>query len=109
MFYIVISCYVKSPELDVYMAEHMNFLEKHHRDGIFLLSGYKSTCDGNVTIARSATRADLIEILELDPLRKLGLIDYQIIGFALNMRALMLTEELFLCKGAVSHLAMDLM
>lgn len=110
MLHIVISCYIKrSPELDARMAEHLAFLEANHRAGSFLLSGIKSTCDGGIIIAQTTTRDELIEIMERDPLRARGLIEYEIMGFAPNRRALALTEELFSCKGRMAQMLEDCM
>lgn len=104
MLHIVISCYIKNaPGLDASMTKHLAFLEANHRAGSFLLSGLKSTRDGAIIIAQTATRDELVAIMEQDPLRTLGLLDYEIMGFAPNRRALALTEELFLCKGTMSH------
>ncbi|RFU49192.1 YciI family protein [Paraburkholderia sp. DHOC27] len=104
MLHIVISSYTpRSAELDARMPEHLAFLETYHRAGCFLLSGSKSTCDGGIVIAQTRTREELVEIMERDPLRRLGLLDYEIMGFAPNRRALALTEELFLSKGKMAQ------
>jgi len=96
MLHLVISRYLKSPsELDAVMAEHQYFLETYYRKDVFLLSGPKSPRDGGIILAQAATRDELVDIMERDPLRVHGLIDYEVIGWNLNRRALALPEALF--------------
>jgi uncharacterized protein YciI len=96
MFHLVISRYLKSfDELDAAMAEHQAFLETHYRQGSFLLSGPKLPRDGGVILAQTASREELIGIMENDPLRVQGLIDYDVVGWNLNRRASELPEQTF--------------
>lgn len=104
MFHIVICSYLKPPsELASRMEEHQTYLEALHREGSFLLSGAKPSRDGCVIIAQTETRAELVDILNGDPLGKDNLIRYEIIEFNLNVRTLALTEELFLGNKSLSQ------
>lgn len=97
MFHIVINQFLgNASDREADLIAHQNFLELNHRAAIFLVSGSMSNQDGSVIIAFTQTREELIDILEQDPLRKRELIDFKIIDFDLNRRALSFTEELFL-------------
>ena len=77
------------------MAEHQAFLERYYRQGVFILSGPKLPRDGGIILAQTETREDLIAVLEQDPFRVRGLIDYELTRWNLNRRAATLPEALF--------------
>lgn len=106
MLHIVIGKYLEaSDEVRLRLKEHHNFLETFHRNGVFLLSGAQSSGEGNIIVARTETREELVDILEQDTLFHCGLIAYETIEFALNPRTLKWTEELFRGGRTVSDRA----
>ena len=96
MFHLVISRYLATPAaLDAVMPDHQTFLDTCYRQGAFILSGPKSPRDGGIILAHTASREELVTILERDPFRTHGLIEYEIFGWNLNRRALALPEASF--------------
>ncbi len=102
MYYLVISRYLKGPaDIDSLMVEHQAFLDVQYRRGCFLLSGPRTPRDGGVILAQTHTREELLEVLELDPFRIHGLIDYDVLNWNLNRRSASLPEALFPGSKAV--------
>lgn len=96
MFYLVISRYLQpAAALDAAMADHQLFLDACYRQGVFILSGPKLPRDGGIILAVTATREELIAVLEQDPFRARGLIDYDVLQWNLNRRAATLPETVF--------------
>ncbi len=77
--YIVSLNYSKPlSEIDRFIPEHIEYLKAQYLKGVFLLSGPKSPRTGGVILARTKSRSELDEIIELDPFYREGLADYEV-------------------------------
>jgi uncharacterized protein YciI len=96
MFYLIVSRYIRPvSELDAAMDEHVLFLEKQFSKGVFVLSGPKTPRSGGIILARSDSLENLLEVIEADPFRRLGLIDYEVTAWVINRRLEQLTQDVF--------------
>ena len=87
MFLIILTYKRPLAEVDVFVAEHRAFLEKHYASGHFLLSGRKLPRDGGVILAKGDSREEIEAIVRLDAFHREQLADYQIIEFQASMTA----------------------
>lgn len=66
-------------EAEPYVAAHVEFLERHHRDGSFLLSGQTvPSAIGGVILAHGVDRATAERIAAEDPFVAAGVAEYTI-------------------------------
>ncbi len=87
MFVILLSYIKPLSEVDRFVAEHRQYLERHYASGQFLLSGRKEPRTGGVILANAATRAEIEAIVQLDPFHREQIANYQIIEFVPSMAA----------------------
>lgn len=81
MFIVSIRYKVDLLEVDKYIAEHVEFLEKFYEQGNFLASGRKVPRTGGVILANATSQDELNKILIQDPFYKQDLADYEITEF----------------------------
>ncbi|MCE9667299.1 YciI family protein [Myxococcus stipitatus] len=63
-----------------HVADHVRFLERHHREGTFIFSGQtEPTSHGGVILARDVDRATVERIASEDPFILAGVADYTIL------------------------------
>ncbi|MCZ9884708.1 YciI family protein [Arthrobacter sp. B2a2-09] len=67
-------------EVERYLDEHRDFLERQYKAGIFLASGRKEPRTGGVILA-SGTRSAIADALEDDPFKKHHVAEYSITEF----------------------------
>lgn len=80
--YIVILTYTKPPEnIDRFLDEHVNFLDRHYASGLFLASGRRAPRTGGIILAANCSMEILLAALGEDPFKREGLADYEIIEF----------------------------
>ncbi|GGA93018.1 hypothetical protein GCM10011491_21390 [Brucella endophytica] len=81
--YIVSLTYVKPlTEIEEYLRVHREFLDTYYAREIFLASGPKNPRDGGIILASGkVSRAELEEILALDPFQQHGLARYEVVEF----------------------------
>ncbi len=70
-------------EVDKYLEEHRDFLEKYYNKGIFIASGAKQPRDGGVILAK-VTRAEGERIICDDPFHQHAIATYRITEFVLS-------------------------
>jgi uncharacterized protein YciI len=87
MFLIILTYKRPVAEVDVFVAEHRAFLDKHYASGHFLLSGRKLPRDGGVILAKGDSREEIEAIVRLDAFHREQLADYQVIEFQASMTA----------------------
>jgi uncharacterized protein YciI len=86
--FIVLLNYIKPlSEVDRFVEEHRQFLQRHYAAGNFLLSGRKEPRTGGVILATAGTRAEIERIIEDDPFRREKVAEYEIIEFLPSMSA----------------------
>ncbi|BDV43746.1 hypothetical protein GURASL_26690 [Geotalea uraniireducens] len=90
--FIVSLTYVKPlEEVDAHLAEHVAYLQRQYRDGVFLASGRKVPRTGGIILARAADRQTLLRILAEDPFYHRRIADYEVVEFVPSMTAPELT------------------
>ncbi|WP_169729477.1 YciI family protein [Thermoactinospora rubra] len=66
-------------EAEPYMGDHVRFLERHHREGVFLVSGQTvPTSEGGAILAAGIDRPTAERIAAEDPFVKAGVAEYAI-------------------------------
>lgn len=90
--FIVSLTYVKPlEEVDAHLAEHVAYLQRQYRNGVFLASGRKVPRTGGIILARAADRQTLQRILAEDPFYHQRIADYEVVEFVPSMTASELT------------------
>ncbi|GAA2114834.1 YciI family protein [Actinomadura alba] len=70
-------------EVEPHVAGHVHFLERYHRQGIFLISGPTVPAEeGGVIVARGVDRAHMEDIAAEDPFVRAGVAAYQVVTIA---------------------------
>lgn len=78
--YIISLNYVKPlEEVDRYMPEHLEFLNKYYESGDFVLSGRKEPRTGGVILAKTQVLKDIEQIIYLDPFYREGVAEYDVV------------------------------
>jgi len=94
--FVVVSRYAAPiSELDEAMAAHRDFLRTCYSRGVFILSGPREPRNGGIILARAGSEAGLRRILDQDPFRRGGLIEYDLFGWSPTFRASGLPPDLF--------------
>lgn len=83
--YIVMLSYSDVDRVDALMREHVRFLEKGFRAGVFLAAGRRNPRTGGVILARSPSRGDLEEVLGHDPFVREGAATFEIVEFRTSL------------------------
>jgi len=84
--FVVLLTYDRPPaQIDRSMAEHVAFLEKGYRAGVFLASGRQVPRRGGVILAVASSRQDLEQVMRLDPFVRDGLAHFEIVEFKTSL------------------------
>lgn len=87
MFIIVLNYLKPLSEVDRFVAEHRDFLDRHYASGHFLLSGRREPRTGGVILCRAQSRAEIDSIVRDDPFCREQIAEYDIIEFSPSMAA----------------------
>lgn len=87
MFIISLTYKVELTEVDLFLAEHIEYLDQQYAQGNFILSGPKEPRNGGVIIANVANREKLEEIIQADPFYREQLADFAITQMTLTKSA----------------------
>lgn len=68
-------------------GEHLEFLDKYYKQGIFQASGPQVPRYGGMILASASNRDDLNKILQEDPFYQYKSAEYQVIEFAINKQS----------------------
>jgi uncharacterized protein YciI len=80
--------YIKDlSQVDRFVAEHRQFLQRHFAAGRFLMSGRKEPRTGGVIIARGESLAEIEAIVREDPFHREQIARYEITRFTPTMTA----------------------
>jgi uncharacterized protein YciI len=85
MFVILLKYIKPLSEVDRFVAEHREFLERYYASGHFLLSGRMEPRTGGVILSKSETRAEIESIVLSDPFNREQIAEYEIIEFLPSM------------------------
>ncbi|MDF0534708.1 hypothetical protein KDN34_01965 [Shewanella yunxiaonensis] len=81
MFVVSLTYTCELSEIEKYLAAHIAYLEQQYAAGHFLASGRKVPRIGGVILAQADSKAQLMQILALDPFKQQQLADYDVIEF----------------------------
>ncbi|EHQ26038.1 YciI family protein [Mucilaginibacter paludis] len=81
MFIIDLNYIVPLEELDHHMAEHVKFLHKYYKKGIFVASGRKVPRTGGIILALADDEAAVKKIMLEDPFTRHELAEYTLTHF----------------------------
>lgn len=87
MFVILLNYIKPLSEVDRFVEEHREFLERYYASGHFLLSGRKEPRTGGVILSKAETRAEIDSIVLNDPFNREKVAEYEIIEFLPSMAA----------------------
>ena len=68
-------------EIDRFIPEHRDFLERHYASGHFLMSGRKNPRTGGIIVAQAGSLAEIEAILRQDPFHREQLARYEVTEF----------------------------
>jgi uncharacterized protein YciI len=85
MFFILLNYIKPLYEVDRFVGEHRDFLERHYASGHFLLSGRKEPRTGGVILSKAETREEIESIVRNDPFNREKIAEYEIIEFLPSM------------------------
>ncbi|EFM10629.1 YCII-related protein [Paenibacillus curdlanolyticus YK9] len=81
--YIVLVNYIKPlDEVDVYLEEHIAFLEKHYAENRFIVSGRRDPRTGGVIIAQVEDEDTIRSIMHEDPFYTNHVAEFEFIKFS---------------------------
>ena len=81
MFVILLNYKKPLSEVDRFVSEHREFLERHYISLHFLLSGRKEPRTGGVILAQAETKAEIESIVRSDPFYREQVAEYEIVEF----------------------------
>lgn len=87
MYLLIFSYKQPLSEVDRFVPEHRQFLERHYASGHFQLSGRREPRTGGVILVRAASRDEVLAIVRQDPFHREQLADYELIEFLPSMAA----------------------
>ena len=87
MFVLMLNYKKPLSDVDRFVGEHREFLERHYQSGHFLLSGRKEPRTGGVILAKAETKTEIEDIVHADPFYREGIAEYEIIEFLPSMTA----------------------
>ncbi len=80
--FLLLSRYVKPlAEIDRWLSEHRDFLDKHYAAGDFLVSGPLEPRTGGVIVTTGLTRAEVEALMKDDPFLREGVAEYDYVEF----------------------------
>lgn len=81
MFIIDLDYIVPLEELDQHMADHVKFLRKYYKKGMFVASGRKVPRTGGIILALADNEEAVHNIMKEDPFTKHELAEYSVMHF----------------------------
>jgi uncharacterized protein YciI len=81
MFVILLNYIKPLSEVDRFVPQHIEFLDRYYASGHFQISGRKEPRTGGVILSTAATREEIDNIIEQDPFHRARIAEYEIIEF----------------------------
>lgn len=81
MFIVSLTYICEMSQIENYLKEHIEYLDKYYEKGFFIASGRKVPRVGGVILAQAKNRDELDEILNDDPFKINNLATYEITEF----------------------------
>ena len=82
LFVISLRYQASLDKIDAMMPRHMTFLDKHYKQGDFLVSGRQIPRTGGIIIAKGKNRASVERLMQQDPFVKGKLVSLDIVEFS---------------------------
>jgi len=91
--FLLLSRYVKPlEEVERWLPEHREFLDRQYAAGHFIVSGPMEPRKGGVIVTADISRDQIERIMQDDPFLREGVSDYEFIEFKATKRAPQLSE-----------------
>lgn len=87
MFIMMLSYLQPIDEVEKYLSQHINYLDKYYGLGHFIASGRKEPRTGGVILCRADNKEEVIAIMKEDPFYIHQIAHYDIIEFMPNKYA----------------------
>ncbi len=81
MFVVTLRYIAPLPDLDVYMSEHVKFLQKHYKESTFIVSGRQVPRTGGIILARGKSKEAIEALMRTDPFVRQGLAEFTVTEF----------------------------
>lgn len=81
MFVISLTYIHEISEVDKYLEDHIEYLNKYYQLGVFIASGRKVPRTGGIILAQVSSHSELEMILNYDPFKIHNLANYEITEF----------------------------
>lgn len=81
LFVVILTYIVPLEQIDLYKAQHLEFLDHYYSKGVLIVSGPQVPRTGGVLLAKCSSREKLEQILAEDPFAINGLAEYKIHEF----------------------------
>ncbi|KJF92588.1 GTP cyclohydrolase [Photobacterium angustum] len=81
MFIVSLTYISEMSEVDKYLEDHIEYLNKYYELGIFIASGRKVPRTGGIILAQAENRSELETILNNDPFKIYNLANYELTEF----------------------------
>lgn len=81
MFIFSITYLKPVSEVEKYLPQHIDYLERHYQSGHFIASGRKVPRIGGIILCRAESREQAIAIMQKDPFCIQQIAQYELIGF----------------------------
>lgn len=87
MFIFSITYLKPISEVEKYLPQHIDYLERHYQSGHFIASGRKVPRIGGIILCRAESREQAIAIMQKDPFYIYQIAQYELIEFIPTMFA----------------------
>lgn len=81
MFIFSITYLKPISEVEKYLPQHIDYLERHYQSGHFIASGRKVPRTGGIILCRAESREQAIAIMQKDPFYIQQIAQYELIEF----------------------------
>lgn len=81
MFIVSLTYICEMSQIEQYLDAHIEYLDRHYAEGVFIASGRKVPRNGGVILAQARSRGELEAVLSQDPFNLHQLADYEITEF----------------------------
>lgn len=81
MFIVSIEYIRPLAEIEAALPEHIAYLERYYRAGLFLMSGRKQPRTGGIILMQADSRGQVEQTIAEDPFHRAGLAEYSITEF----------------------------
>ena len=81
MFLVILTYKKPIEEIEIYLSEHVLFLDKYYEKKKFIFSGRQNPRTGGIILARSDDKDEMMQIMKEDPFHVHDLADYEMVNF----------------------------